>query len=127
MGKKSSGSSSLQRARCTQSTVHPLMRNAPELGTFRFLLCHSHVEPGRGRPPRSRVVGAPDYTDGPRADTMGKTGIGELVWPVVVAHRGASAVLPENTVAAFEGAVEVGADLVELDVRFTADDELVVV
>ena len=58
---------------------------------------------------------------------MGTRGIGELLWPVVVAHRGASAVLPENTIAAFEAAVEAEADVVELDVRFTADDELVVV
>jgi glycerophosphoryl diester phosphodiesterase len=57
---------------------------------------------------------------------MGTRGIGELVWPVVVAHRGASAVFPENTLAAFDAAVDVGADFVELDVRLTADDELVV-
>jgi glycerophosphoryl diester phosphodiesterase len=72
-------------------------------------------------------VGAPDYTEAPLADTMGTTGIGELVWPVVVAHRGASKVLPENTIAAFEAAVEFGADVVELDVRLTADDQLAVV
>lgn len=37
------------------------------------------------------------------------------------AHRGASAVAPENTVAAFRAAVALGADGVELDVRRTAD------
>jgi len=36
--------------------------------------------------------------------------------PLVVAHRGASIDLPENSLAAFEEAVGVGADLVELDV-----------
>lgn len=41
--------------------------------------------------------------------------------PAVVAHRGASSELPENTLAAFEEAVRVGADMVELDVRLTAD------
>jgi glycerophosphoryl diester phosphodiesterase len=46
--------------------------------------------------------------------------------PFVVAHRGASAVAPENTVAAFRRAVELGADAVELDVRATADGALVV-
>ncbi|HEX2030229.1 MAG TPA: glycerophosphodiester phosphodiesterase [Actinomycetota bacterium] len=40
---------------------------------------------------------------------------------MVVAHRGASAQEPENTVAAFEAAVAAGADAVELDVRLTAD------
>jgi glycerophosphoryl diester phosphodiesterase len=43
------------------------------------------------------------------------------IWPAVVAHRGASAVYPENTLRAFEGAIDVGADLVELDVRLTSD------
>lgn len=46
--------------------------------------------------------------------------------PDVIAHRGASAAAPENTVAAFELAVEMGADGIELDVRRTADGHLVV-
>lgn len=45
---------------------------------------------------------------------------------LVIAHRGASRAEPENTIAAFERAVEMGADCVELDVRRTADDHLVV-
>ena len=36
---------------------------------------------------------------------------------LVIAHRGASAELPENTLPAFERAIEVGADFVELDVH----------
>lgn len=35
---------------------------------------------------------------------------------LVIAHRGASAELPENTLPAFERAIEIGADYVELDV-----------
>lgn len=46
--------------------------------------------------------------------------------PQVIAHRGASAVHPENTVAAFAGAVALGADGVELDVHVSADGALVV-
>jgi glycerophosphoryl diester phosphodiesterase len=46
--------------------------------------------------------------------------------PLVVAHRGASASYPENTLASFQGAVEAGADVVELDVRLTADNEAVI-
>ncbi|HEX9854465.1 MAG TPA: glycerophosphodiester phosphodiesterase family protein [Acidimicrobiia bacterium] len=46
--------------------------------------------------------------------------------PLVFAHRGASALAPENTVAAFARAVEVGADGVELDVRLTRDGTMVV-
>lgn len=45
---------------------------------------------------------------------------------LVIAHRGASAQAPENTVAAFELAVRLGAEGIELDVRRTADDELVI-
>src|SRR5689334_1368143 len=41
--------------------------------------------------------------------------------PMVVAHRGASSTEPENTLAAFEAAVRAGADVVEFDVRLTAD------
>jgi glycerophosphoryl diester phosphodiesterase len=44
----------------------------------------------------------------------------------VVAHRGASAYAPENTMAAFERARQLGADAIELDVHLTADDRLVV-
>ncbi len=44
----------------------------------------------------------------------------------VIAHRGASRMAPENTVAAFEMAAIAGADGVELDVRRTADGVLVV-
>lgn len=45
---------------------------------------------------------------------------------LVIAHRGASAHAPENTIAAFELAGRLGADGVELDVRRSADDRLVV-
>jgi glycerophosphoryl diester phosphodiesterase len=44
----------------------------------------------------------------------------------IIAHRGASRECPENTVAAFVRAVELGATGVELDVHLTADGVLVV-
>ena len=43
-----------------------------------------------------------------------------------VAHRGASSLAPENTLAAFRKAKELGADAVELDVHLSADGALVV-
>ncbi len=43
----------------------------------------------------------------------------------IVGHRGSSASLPENTVAAVRSAVEAGADVVEVDVRRTADNAIV--
>jgi glycerophosphoryl diester phosphodiesterase len=45
---------------------------------------------------------------------------------LVVAHRGASAHEAENTLPAFELAIAAGADVVEFDVRMTADDVAVV-
>ena len=45
----------------------------------------------------------------------------------VQAHRGASAVAPENTLAAFRAAAEQGARWVELDVALLADGTLVVI
>ena len=45
----------------------------------------------------------------------------------VVAHRGASEEAPEHTLAAYEKAIEDGADALECDVRLTADGHLVCV
>ncbi len=45
---------------------------------------------------------------------------------LIIGHRGASADHPENTVDAFRGAREQGADWVELDVRATVDGTLIV-
>jgi len=45
---------------------------------------------------------------------------------LTVAHRGASAYAPENTLEAFALAVDQGADVIELDVHLTRDDEVVV-
>ncbi|QTF94251.1 glycerophosphodiester phosphodiesterase family protein [Halomonas sp. BM-2019] len=42
-----------------------------------------------------------------------------------IAHRGSSMAAPENTLAAVERAIQDGADYVEIDVRLTADDEVV--
>jgi glycerophosphoryl diester phosphodiesterase len=47
--------------------------------------------------------------------------------PLVLAHRGASAYAPENTLSAFKLAIEMGADGVELDVTLTQDGIPVVI
>ena len=44
---------------------------------------------------------------------------------LVIAHRGDWAEVPENTLESFERAVRVGADMIELDVRRTADGRLI--
>ena len=45
---------------------------------------------------------------------------------LVIAHRGASAELPENTLPAFERAIELGADAIEFDVHADATGRLLV-
>ena len=44
--------------------------------------------------------------------------------PITACHRGASALAPENTLRAFELAIEGGADMPELDVHLSADGRL---
>ncbi len=41
--------------------------------------------------------------------------------PLIIAHRGASALAPENTLAAFQKAIDDGADGIEFDVQFARD------
>ncbi|MGG3451160.1 glycerophosphodiester phosphodiesterase [Domibacillus aminovorans] len=47
--------------------------------------------------------------------------------PAIFAHRGASGTHPENTMAAFEAAVRLDADGIELDVQMTKDGEIVII
>ena len=47
------------------------------------------------------------------------------ILPRIVAHRGNSSVAPENTLAAIQSAIDVGADMVEIDVYPTKDGEIV--
>ena len=51
------------------------------------------------------------------------------VWshPLVIAHRGASAHAPENTLAAFDAALRLGAHAIELDAKLSADGRVVVI
>jgi len=45
----------------------------------------------------------------------------------IIAHRGFSDIAPENTLSAFEKAIEIGADYFEVDVHQTKDNVLVVI
>lgn len=45
--------------------------------------------------------------------------------PIIIAHRGASAYAPENTLSAFEKAIEMGSLIIETDVHQTNDSVLV--
>jgi len=46
--------------------------------------------------------------------------------PLVIAHRGASGLAPEHTLAAYDLAIELGADTIEQDLQLTRDGVLVV-
>ena len=46
---------------------------------------------------------------------------------LIIGHRGAAGRAPENTMSSFEAAFKAGADMIELDVRLTADNRLVVI
>lgn len=46
--------------------------------------------------------------------------------PLVIAHRGGGELWPENTLYAFRNAVDLGVDVLEMDIHSTADDVLVV-
>ncbi len=48
-------------------------------------------------------------------------------FPLVIGHRGAMAYMPENTLSSFQKALELGAEIVEFDVRKTKDNHLIVV
>lgn len=47
--------------------------------------------------------------------------------PLVIAHRGHSIALPENTLEAYRRAIELGAEMIEADVHLTRDGTLVMI
>src|SRR4051812_14929099 len=47
--------------------------------------------------------------------------------PLIMGHRGAMGHAPENTMASFRKAVELGVEAIELDVHLTSDGKLVVI
>lgn len=50
-----------------------------------------------------------------------------MIKPLIIAHRGASAYAPENTLSSFKKAVQMGADGIELDVQLSKDGNVVVI
>lgn len=50
-----------------------------------------------------------------------------LMKPLIIAHRGASVEAPENTLAAFKRALEIGVDAIEMDLHITKDSVPVVI
>jgi glycerophosphoryl diester phosphodiesterase len=96
------------------------MRTSATLALFAmtvFAACGGDDGAGRfdAGAPRSATV--PTTEEASEADERAAT---------VVAHRGASAYAPEHTFAAYDLALEQGADYIEQDLQLTADGELVV-
>jgi glycerophosphoryl diester phosphodiesterase len=66
------------------------------------------------------------WSEGVPAPDRGFFAIAESPRPLVIAHRGGAGLFPENTLYAFEQSWKMGVDVLELDVRETADGKLVV-
>jgi glycerophosphoryl diester phosphodiesterase len=67
-----------------------------------------------------------DYSEGVIAEYTWKiAGDNRPVW--ITAHRGALGFAPENTIAAFKKAIDLGLDFIEIDVRTTKDGKMVLV
>ncbi|RBP62897.1 glycerophosphoryl diester phosphodiesterase [Brevibacterium sanguinis] len=62
-----------------------------------------------------------------RGDLHTSASVHTRVPPLVIAHRGASARFPENTMPAFSAGVEQGADMIEIDLHMSRDGELIVI
>jgi len=92
-----------------------------------LILCHCE----EGVPPDDPIscnhVDIPVRWEIARNDDYFFTMLESLSRPIIIAHRGASAHAPENTLAAFELALAEGADAIELDAKLSADGHAVVI
>jgi glycerophosphoryl diester phosphodiesterase len=91
------------------AAVHPTRRSVPAAA----LLGAAIVLPACHSPPDEQAIRTGRPSDLPAFG--------------IAAHRGASASRPENTISAFREAARLGAHQIELDIRATADGQLVVI
>jgi len=47
--------------------------------------------------------------------------------PIIIAHRGGAKLAPENTLASFKNAIDLGVDMIEIDVHLSKDSEIIVI
>lgn len=73
---------------------------------------------------RDQPAGTPATTQRPSAQPMTATALPRRP-ALVIAHRGASAYYPENTLASYRAAIDMGADYIEADLVVTRDDQLI--
>lgn len=71
------------------------------------------------------IYGSVAWTEGVPASDHPAFG-GDANRVLVIAHRGGAGIAPENTIYAFRRALDLGADVLELDARATSDGVLVV-
>jgi len=71
-------------------------------------------------------VGAGGGTGGTDDDTGSGTNAERTSEPIEIAHRGFAGIYPENTIRAMEGAAQLGADAIEIDLVPCGDGEIVV-
>ena len=90
---------------------------------------NKHLKPaGYGNPPAAHheyiEIGRKPWQYRPAGPAMIPND-GELPYPRVCAHRGFSTVAPENSMPAFGAAIALGAEEIEFDLWYTADNEIV--
>lgn len=72
------------------------------------------------------VTGCSSAGPAPQGQPEDSAAVVEAPDVLVIGHRGAMREAPENTVPAFEAAMESGADMVEIDVQLSADGQIIV-
>ena len=101
-------------------TARCLTKNKQIGVTLLVLLILALAGPGCNGGSSSKEATESDHTI---SECIGDPACGDIL---VCAHRGVTYFLPENTLLAFEYAIRNGADLIEIDVRQSADGEFVV-
>ena len=86
--------------------------------------CSGGSDADRTAPSRSTTKDSSTVTAAAPTATQALKPLGP--YAAIIAHRGASAYAPEHTFAAYDLALEQGADYIEQDIQLTADGELVV-
>ena len=103
--------------------THPPVRPSHSRGGHRFAMCLAVALMGS---PWSavmigNVMGAEPVVPKPARPSIQPEELLRSPTPLLIGHRGAAAVAPENTLPAFAAAIEAGADLVEFDYYHDAD------
>lgn len=105
---------------------HRRFAGAPLVAACAVLLASAlasaaHPAPARRAPRRSGFNSAADPPSSAAPPLAPVFGVEPQPRPFVIAHRGASGLLPEHTAPGYQLAVAAGADFIECDVQLTLD------